>query len=144
MKKIILCLVLTLGFGFFSIAQGDLQFNQVINETYSGVGSGNSNSRINIGSITVPSGKVWKVQTASITMATGTNGSYVFNGSSYYNHTVYIGDNMVFMYMDSPDEALGQLLPLWLGPGSYDVGCAQGLSVNAKIAISAIEFNVVP
>ena len=107
-------------------AQGNLQFNQVIN--LSGVAP---TSNI-ITSVTVPVGKVWKITSAS--WRTSNGGGPVRMLCLDYN-TIYrngAGNRAIF--------------PIWLQAGTYDVSwCGSSTTVSGnRYAISAIEFNVVP
>ncbi len=127
---------------FIAKAQANLQFNQVIYLKYSYV-LPNSNSYQKADyTITVPAGKVWKIESA---VASSQN-----SGSNYVSPTstlVLDGVNLTFYasgsgaYKDAP-------LPIWLPAGTYDVTLVTSASTSAGAItsgrISAIEFNVAP
>ena len=134
MKKLALLFLL-----FFCInaasAQGNLQFNQVVNTTFTG--PGNASGAI-IGTITVPAGKVWKVERTSLSDDYGDPVFYPVYSTNYWAH---IGD---FLVWNSSSSYPQQLFPLWLSEGTYDVTARTYGSTNYNFAISAIEFNVIP
>jgi hypothetical protein len=120
-----------------SYGQGNLQFNQVINQSF----NGNGGNLTIIGIVTVPAGKVWKIESA--------NYSYLSAGYRYTQKTTssnamvaYIGDNLIWdgtMAKGSLD-----LFPIWLSTGSYNVMARSSNTLPSVVNFSAIEFNVVP
>ena len=68
MKNILL--ILAIAFSSASFAGGNLQFNQVINGEMVAVVPVSSTV---IGSITVPAGKVWKIEAVSLISSTSPN-----------------------------------------------------------------------
>ena len=108
-----------------SFAQGNLQFNQVINL------SGIVPTSTSIATVTVPAGKVWKITSASWTAANG-GGPDVYLCLDY--NVIYrngAGNQAIF--------------PIWLQAGSYDVRwCGSAGTSGYRYAISGVEFNVVP
>ena len=136
MKKLLSIFLILIVFATYSSAQGNLQFNQVINQTHSGALT--STPQI-LGTITVPAGKVWKVEAVSFTYA----GTYYASGGSGF--WAYIGDYIVYDGYTGGYSNMNSSFPLWLKPGTYDViGRANTSYPNGRIAISAIEFNVIP
>ena len=135
MKKGIIVLSFLVGILFIGKAQGNLQFKEVLNQTFSGT---SQNNRIIAGSITVPTGEVWKVVTASITIDGGTGFYYDYSVTTTYGNQGFIGDNIVYS-----NKNTSSLLPLWLGAGTYSVDAFM-VSVPFKFSISAIKFSVVP
>ena len=127
MKNIFI--LLAIAFSSASFGQGNLQFNQVINPSYSGTGTG----KINVGSIVVPSGKVWKITSASASA----------NNSMLQQIAIFVGDHVVFAHYSSYYSNF-QAVPLWLSEGSYDVHMWSASSVNRLGSLSVLEFNVVP
>lgn len=116
-------------------AQGNLQFNQVINISFNFT---SSSSEGVIGTITVPSGKVLKIEGASLLRDYGT----FIAEATYSNAMIIIAD--IPVYAQSNDK---RCLPLWLSEGTYDIisaFAASGTSPTFRTGISAIEFNVVP
>lgn len=131
--KIIITLIISLGIGCFLNAQGNLQFNQVINTSVTGLVG--SLASANLGTITVPAGKVWKVETASVTEANNIRTSLG-----------RIGNNVVFYFGGSNSPPNINLLPLWLRPGTYNLNVTNYSSsaLTYRMTLSAIEFNVIP
>lgn len=133
MKNIFL--ILAIAFSSASFAQGNLQFNQVINyENTAFVPTAGSAVQ---GSITVPTGKVWKVETCSYVLVSGGN-DFAYTTSS---GSVHIGKNTVY---DATSNQTTNYLPLWLGEGTYDISRYSQSGYTVSIAFSAIEFNIVP
>jgi hypothetical protein len=102
---------------FHAAAQGNLQFNQVLNiEFTSGVST----------TYTVPAGKVWKMENVLL----GSLNNYAcmnFNGTTYY------------LRQHNTSSSSWDNFPFWLGTGqTFSIGgsCSPGL-------LSIIEFNVV-
>jgi len=130
MKKLILIAICFISLQLF--AQGNLQFNQVLNSSY------DFNTSYYSTTITVPPGKVLKIEGASISEISPPIVRPVY--SSYAALTI-ANVNVFYAYSNQ-----NTCLPLWLGAGTYDIEAAQVNqgSGNYRIGISAIEFNVVP
>jgi hypothetical protein len=128
MKKILL--ILAIAFSSASFGQGNLQFNQVVNLSYSHSGTG----KVNVGSITIPAGKVWKVTSAS---ALG-------NNDPTTQVAIYVGNHVAFANYSNGDLANYQSVPLWLNVGSFDVYLWSNSTVARLGSLSVLEFNVVP
>jgi hypothetical protein len=138
MKKIFTITVLL--FAVNSIkAQGNLQFNQVKNIEINGTTLLNTtqigNPISTLGSITVPIGKVWKIESVS-GIKNGQESADIFN-----THVrVLIGNHKALV---SPgDEII--MFPIWLSAGNYPIKASSNPLENLIISISAIEFNIVP
>lgn len=121
-------------------AQGVLQFNAVKNINLYITGPGSSTAD-NDTVITIPQGKVWKVESAS------TSENYVPGGWS-----PYLGDG-AFVFIDNTVVYFSDIdyrtpFPLWLKAGTHNFTLSgyQGSSSQYewRALISAIEFNVVP
>ena len=134
MKNILL--ILAIAFSSVSFGQGNLQFNQVINYESNVNTGGNSTSTHT--SITVPAGKVWKIETCSFHFL-----QTIEKPVSYSYSNVRIGMNTVFHFTASSNYQ-AQHLPLWLSEGTYTVIGTSYSGWNVTVAFSAIEFNVVP
>lgn len=99
-------------------AQGNLQFNQVLNIEFT---SGVATTR------TVPAGKVWKMENVLL----GSLNNYAcitYNGNTYY------------LRQHNTSSSAWDNFPFWFGSDqSFSIGgsCSSGL-------LSVIEFNVVP
>lgn len=131
MKNILL--ILAIAFSSASFAGGNLQFNQVINGEMVAVVPVSSTV---IGSITVPAGKVWKIEAVSLISSTSPN-EWEALGSN--NYQVFIDNLNVFH-----GNAQYKKTPIWLSAGTYSVKARSGSSQNYSFSYSAIEFNVVP
>ena len=133
MKKII---ILALLISVCKInAQGNLQFNDVKNIEITGTTSPfdpNIGVPIStIGTITVPTGKVWKIESTSVKE----------------NNTSDISSTPSYVLILNNHRASGNssIFPIWLSAGNYLVKVSGGAGSIAVIAsISAIEFNVTP
>ncbi|MDG1035838.1 MAG: hypothetical protein P8O87_03270 [Crocinitomicaceae bacterium] len=138
MKNIFLILAIT--FSSSSFAQGNLQFNQVILSEFTT--STQSSGEYITGSITVPAGKVWKVEHASVYGY----GSYVM--SEYGGWSLSIGNILIYRSKDNLNTIDGcDNFPIWLPSGSYNIVIGQertGNWASVRSHINAIEFNVVP
>jgi hypothetical protein len=133
MKKTFLLIAFAALAGF-TMAQGNLQFNQVIH--VKNTGSAYAPGAATVTSITVPTGKVWKIESAS-----ATDGDELsIDGQLVYGLPYMQGTNSYLsMHIN---------MPVWLGPGTYSVTLYNDQAINAQAAyttvISGIEFNVVP
>lgn len=138
MKKILSIAVLLISLSVS--AQGNLQFNQVINAEVVGTGT----FEFNMGSITVPAGKVWKIESTTLSYTNFSISSLPTNilpGSTTIN--VSIGRHLAYGGASQHEAAK---MPLWLPSGTYDLTnrTQNSTSYSYTFAISAIEFNVVP
>lgn len=133
MKNILL--ILAIAFSSASFGQGNLQFNQVVN--YENTAFVPTSGSAVQGTITVPAGKVWKVETCSYVLVSGGN-DFPYTSS---NGSVHIGKNTVYYVISNQTT---NYLPLWLGEGTYDITRYSQSGYTVTIAFSAIEFNVVP
>jgi hypothetical protein len=137
MKKIFTILILL--FAVNSIkAQGNLQFNQVKNLEITGTTTLNGALQLTtIGSITVPSGKVWKIESVTAFENTIQANYYTYGLGlkvNIGNHIAYDASNNVTIHY-----------PIWLSAGNYLIkSCGNTGPINVVTSISAIEFNIVP
>ena len=122
-------------------AQGNLQFNQVVNLNYTHtIPSGYSNSTVT--TITVPVGKIWKIEYSSLSL---NNASYRFTGVMAQSLSI---DNFVLIAQNGSgnfERQKGGVL--WLNEGDHNLLITQETSNtndSFDIGISAIEFNIVP
>ncbi len=117
MKRVLVLTLFLLNLTTF-FAQGNLQFNQVITSAFA---SGN------VTPVTVPAGKVWKLENCMLN--TPSNGyTYMLYNGTYYNLRQQASSSQVANF------------PFWLSAGStvtFGSGSAGGI-------ISIIEFNIVP
>jgi hypothetical protein len=100
-------------------AQGNLQFNQIINLPF---------TVSNTTPVTVPAGKIWKIESC---MLTTVSNSYAF---MLYNGVIY---NM----RQQLSSAHNVNFPFWLASGTSVTFGANG---GAGGLLSIIEFNIVP
>ncbi|MDB4678443.1 hypothetical protein OAE93_01805, partial [bacterium] len=126
-----------------TFAQGNLQFDQVKNIVYTGTTP--ASGALTIGTILVPVGKVWKIEAVSYYILNGSNFTYYPNiGISNY---AVVGEQYVWGWSNAGATPIQSVF--WLEEGPHNVFCqyAGGSSGNVapvKVAVSAIEFNVVP
>ena len=134
MKKIILISILLLSCClFYGQGSSNLGFNQVLNYEYS-VNHTNYNP-VNVGTITVPTGKVWKITSGSA--------SRIYGNEYYLSQvTIKVGEHIVSGYGPSGASYIN-FCPIWLGSGSYSVFLTSSSSVQSmKGALSVVEFNI--
>jgi len=142
---------LLLVFSVFTInAQGNMQFNQVVRTKFT-VTSPNPEVLYTAGTITVPQNKVWKIE----------SGSIVLEGSIEQNYTeqLFVDGQLLYCWIgirannqnypnNEPINApyIFNSAPIWLPSGSYPITFRQKPYNNPSftIAISALEFNIVP
>jgi hypothetical protein len=126
MKNILL--ILAIAYSSASFAQGNLQFNQVLNITGEAPG-GNVFT-----TVTVPVGKVWKITSSSWMEDDGDDpyASYTSLCIGQFKLATRQGNDAVF--------------PIWLNEGDHDVKyCSTTTTIASKrYAISGIEFNIIP
>ncbi len=142
MYKIIILIVL-ISYSIAGFAQGNLQFNRVFFVETSFVSSSTLCNEFQDVTITVPTGKVWKIETAHGTQKT----NFI---RPNYNATVsvLINDHLICHYTNSSSAlVVSNYLPMWLPAGNYTMrvsvfSCPGGNTVLG--AISGIEFNAVP
>ena len=132
MKNILFILAITIS--SFSFGQGNLQFNQVVNPTYdANVWQG----IVIAGTLTVPSGKVLKIENCSYINRPGNFQVPAGTGSS----RAYVGDNLIYGHAN-----VNISYPIWIPEGTYDIKMGESFNSTTpmRLVISAIEFNVVP
>ena len=121
-----LCTALFVALNSLLYSQGNLQFNQVL--TYGGtlnagsVSANNTNYTYGSPAYTVPSGKVWKIESA---MSSG--------GSALLVNNLYAGSISSSISMS----------PLWLKAGDI-LRCAGNANSAYTYFFSIIEFNIIP
>lgn len=157
MKKVffIFCLVFSQGQLF---GQGNLQFNQVISTVVTATaGSSPELNGTSVGTITVPVGKVLKLESVSVYLndASGDLEHFYSNGTANINDRgCWIGNHLVwapYVYtstgstnFDKPVDI--SRFPIWFGPGTYNIvarfNTNFGPGTFYNVSYSAIEFNV--
>jgi hypothetical protein len=104
-----------------SLAQGNLQFNQVILLDIAGAGTQ---------AVSVPAGKVWKIESVSM-------------GSSGSTPSVFLRNSgLVNIAHFSTSSSVSATYPFWLPSGF--TGSFLNNYPSTRCTISIIEFNVVP
>ena len=112
----------------------NLQFNRALMETYTGYDLTNNTQSI-IATIIVPTGKVWKIESTSLTTPQSW-GQYL--DQQYDNNIAFIGN---FHFSNKYPHTT------WLPAGSYNLTFYCTATQNGVIrnfSISGIEFNLVP
>ena len=164
-KKIILIPTLVLSLNILAQdTPGNLQFNRVVvynseinqgtpNPTSSDRGYGEFNS------ITIPDGKIWKIESVVMYERRDTSNSPVsglndfapniygsitpLGGST--TQTLQLNDTPVFVYQYTINSTESMVkYPIWLPPGEYTPHCWNSNSGTPELTIHALEFNIVP
>lgn len=137
-------------FSLYSFAQGNLQFNQVVYQELSfsqSVGVTNPQTQI---TITVPTGKVWKIESAFAAGKTYQSSSSYGGAYGLYteNLTLAINERIIYNSTQNTPQAI---FPIWLPAGSYTLTLGRNGIINPPTfpttyngSISAIEFNIIP
>jgi hypothetical protein len=140
MKKSILILIFFISLG--AKAQGNLQFNQVINYK---IPAQTVSTQMNTGTIqttvTIPTNKVWKIEAASY------NG-YTIDWSLRIDNYFLIPQNFSAFNGYYTNFVIPVIhFPIWLPSGTYTVNAISGGATSSSInfqgaSISIIEFNI--
>jgi hypothetical protein len=144
MKKLIAIIILSLA-ALWCHAQGNLQFNQVVNYTISTpLVAANTNPSQTL-TITVPVGKTIKIESSHISYQIGSSPIYyVGNSTNPSGHLVLNGGVIAAFNLEFPLHHG----PIWLGAGTHTLllqGFANsGSSYRWNAFVSGIEFNIVP
>jgi hypothetical protein len=117
--KTLLFLLIFLSFGALK-AQGNLQFNQVINMVFTGA---------NTTPVTVPAGKVWKIENCMLNTPSNNYAYMLYNGV-YYNLRQQLS------------SAHNVNFPFWLASGTSVTFGGNGGGAGGMLSI--LEFNIVP
>ncbi len=140
MKKILVAFICILGLSTFSSAQGNLQFNQVIIENFSAnIGTWTTST---VATITVPAGKVWKIEHADLWIQSS------LRQTQHSEYSLFIDNILLRRHKGSTGNAhqYASRLPVWLPAGTYSVIISnEDSSVYDFVGdINAIEFNITP
>lgn len=146
MKNILL--ILAIAFSSASFGQGNLQFNQVLGIDMTGTSAAGGHIVVQTSTITVPAGKVWKIESANCRIAY-TNSAILY-GSSANNRLIMTVDNVAVCHVapaNSSESGLTEL-PMWLPAGTYNIELVAYISSAFAHTFygkaTVIEFNVVP
>jgi len=101
-------------------AQGNLQFNQVINMAFTGA---------NTTPVTVPAGKVWKIESCMLNTPSNNYAYMLYNGV-YYNMRQQLS------------SAHNVNFPFWLASGTSVTFGGNGGGAGGMLSI--LEFNIIP
>lgn len=135
MKKSILILLFFITLG--AKAQGNLQFNRVVN--FSASQSVVSDSPTIFQTFQVPAGKVWKIENLMISGKSP-------NGALNFCENCAATFNEIIAYMCSYPQIQNATFPIWLSEGSYNFKISNFSGSTNRLlsaSYSAIEFNVV-
>ena len=141
--KIRLLFLLFITFTLGLEAQGDLQFNQVLNFDLVIPSESSSGIKSSIVPLTIPTGKVWKVVSASANSGAGTS----INTSM--NAQLRLDEVLIFILPAASSFSLGTVMPMWLPAGEHSVelkyswGSSSNGAGDVNGKISVIEFNIV-
>ena len=124
-----------------AMAQSNLQFNQAKIIKLSYTVPNNNSYQAYSEPITVPAGKVWKIESVIGSQQGSTN--YISPTT-----TVTLDGVILFFYSSSTGNYQAAPLPIWLPEGTYNLGMVSPSSISTDSTmtcrISAIEFNLVP
>jgi hypothetical protein len=144
-------LVMLLFLSIKAAAQGNLQFNQVINVNLSGVVNTGVSGNILIQNlnVTVPANKVWKIEGATTRINSSTS-SPIFGLSTANKSYIFLDNNLIgFINQGTSVLVTSVSMPFWISSGSHTVQLVVDISSSGSLQqvyglISALEFNVVP
>ena len=158
MKRLLLSTLLILSFNSL-FSQGNLQFNRVISTTVSvTAGSSPELNGTLVGSITVPPGKVLKLESVSTYLndSTGDIQWYYDTGTSNIgSRGCWIGGHLVwapFWYTSTGSTNIDKSVetsrfPIWYSEGTYEIRVRYrtnfGVGTFYVVSYSAIEFNII-
>lgn len=142
MKNLISIFLLSLLINFKSFGQGNLVFNNTIYKEFSHYNPGTTLE--NVGTFTVPTGKVWKIESILNSIETdpiSSPGSIFAGGGSWSIKKQ--GEN-VFHTIKQGDAAQSDII--WLNTGTYQLNLYKTPANNYKfnLLLTGIEFNLVP
>lgn len=143
MKKLLTLFVFVLVMATGAFAQGNLQFNEAKYIELGMTLAPSVSYQFVEQTITVPSGKVWKLESAT--------GTYVQNITPYptYSPSIHIFLNRRMIFGTTTNPLIGNTFPIWLPAGAYTLRLAHTTSTSSSVHeivgfVSAIEFNIVP
>lgn len=146
MKNLLFILAITIS--SLSFSQGNLQFNQVLAIDLTGTYASNGHIILQSSTITIPAGKVWKVESANCRIK-NVNEALLY-GSSSSNRLAMTIDNVAICHIaasNTSDSGVTEL-PMWLPAGTYNVELVAYISsANSHTfygKATVIEFNVIP
>ncbi len=132
-----------------SNAQGNLQFNQVINYTFVADMASTGGILVDTVMFCVPIGKVWKIESFGTPKCCGSGtspNSLFLSSSSAYRYGFLNASATVLLSEYAANNA--NLTPIWLQSGycgQFTFNSGTGSATQTQTAlISIIEFNVVP
>ena len=132
-------------------AQGNLQFNQVINVNLSGViNTGVSgNLLIQTLNVTVPANKVWKIEGATTRINSSTS-SPITGLAAANKPYIFLDNNLIgFLNFSAGVLVTSESMPFWISSGSHTFQLVVDISSSGSLQqvyglISALEFNIIP
>lgn len=140
MKKIVTIISMLICLSNYSSGQGNLQFNQAVIVNFSASLPTYNTSTAT--SITVPAGKVWKIEHADAWIQSS------LRQTQQSEHSLYIDNILLRRYKGSSgtNHQYTDRLPVWLPAGTYSVIISNEDSTPWSFvgAINAIEFNIIP
>jgi hypothetical protein len=140
MKKLLLIVICFLSLQLF--AQGNLQFNQVLRPIVS-VNNLASSGYAKV-TLTVPTGKVWKIESADAYYHPSNNADMIY----HWSLELTFGGQKLNYYLPTSGAILPVSLPKWFPEGTYNMIVYNwGSSLNNATIIgvmNVIEFNIIP
>lgn len=137
----LLKVTITAAFIFLSatlFAQGNLQFSQVLNYNLSITGGGSVTYAKDNVTLTVPAGKVWKIESGHLSEQITSSSAqyYVPGGYLLLDGSIIAGES---------SNNYDPKFPIWLSPGTYTLTLQGGTNSSNYYwygFVSIIEFNV--
>lgn len=140
----------------FVKAQGNLQFNRVVYLNISGTQFLNLYSKLVFIDtvISVPTNKVWKIESANVTTQSrdGIQSStiyQIYQSNEFLGGTHLLLNNVIISSNDNKPTVNNTKFPIWLPSGTYPLrllgqfGSASGTYLTGAAAISILEFNII-
>jgi hypothetical protein len=145
-------LVMAFLLGVKASAQGNLQFNQVINLNLSGVINAglSGNLLVQTLNVTVPANKVWKIEGATTRINSSTSSPITGLSSTGNRSYIFLDNNLIgFIYQSTVVLATSVSMPFWISSGNHTFQLVADISSSGSPQqiygmISALEFNVLP
>jgi hypothetical protein len=143
MKNLISIFLLSLLINFKSFGQGNLVFNNTIYKEFSHYNPGTTGLE-NVGTFTVPAGKVWKIESILNSYDFDPVASPGANFSGAGSWSIKKQGGNVFHTIKQGDAAQSDII--WLNTGSYELNLYKTPSSNYRfnLLLTGIEFNLVP
>ena len=135
-------------FAFTLSAQGNLQFNQVLSPSISTSSTLFANTSQQL-TVTIPTGKVWKIESASFVLLSGNEiYSLTMGGQQTTTNPYFFMDDHILGTYVNNFGLVDPTFPIWLQSGTHILricnNSGNNWPNNLRGTIRVIEFNIVP